>query len=302
MDINAIGLTFHATEDWTNPLITSSLSMDAGGDFSLKLGAPPAGCTQGDVGTYAFDLSPSGRSLELRAQSDPCAIRVAALSGAWTLAACPNSHLLCLGDLDAGEHVSVIYTPFVRFTDWQYDYGRFGYTVPDGWTNPEDDQDGYVLVPQDGPQDAGIYVFSDVLAHSQVVGCPSQPAPGVGSSATGIHDWINSRPGLDVTNDTKVQIGGLTGFSLDLAIKPTWHGTCDWSAGKGAVPLFVNAQSTPAEGFDWGIGGDGRMRLFVLDLGPVRTLLVDIEAADSATWDALLSQAMPIVQSFEFKN
>ena len=30
------------------------------------------------------------------------------------------------------------------------------------------------------------------------------------------------------------------------------------------VPLFVNAQTTPDEGFDWGIDSKGRMRLFIL--------------------------------------
>ena len=80
-----------------------------------------------------------------------------------------------------------------------YDYGRFGYAVPDGWTNPEDNPDGYVLTPQAAPEDAGIYVFSDVLAHSQDAGCPPQPAPGVGSSATAVHDWINSLPSRSAT-------------------------------------------------------------------------------------------------------
>lgn len=298
MKIDAAGLTFHATEDWDHPLISSTASIDAAGDVVLTLDAGSAGCTQGDIGTYAFDLSPSGRALDIHAQADPCAKRVAALSGAWTRSACPDNHL-CLGDLDAGQHVSVIYTPFVRFNDFQYDYGRFAYTVPDGWTNPEDDPDGYVLTMQTGPDGAGIFVFSDVLAHSQEVGCPSKPAPSVGSSATAIHDWINSVPGLAVGHDTHVQVGDLSGFSLDLSVQPTWQGKCQQS---DAIPLFVNAQSNPTEGFNWGIGGDGRMRLFVLDMGPGRTLLVDIEAADSATWDALIPQAMPIVESFDFRK
>ncbi len=300
MKIDETGLTFHATEDWAHPLITSAVSIDPAGDVVLTLGVSSTGCIKGDVGTYAFNLSPSGRALDIEVRQDPCAMRAAALSGDWTRADCSENHL-CLGDLDAGHHVSVIYTPFVRFTDHQYDYGRFGYTVPDGWTNPEDNPDGYVLLEQNGPEDAGIYLFSDVLAHSQAVGCPSEAAPGVGTSATAIHDWINSLPGLDVSNDASVQIGDLTGFTLDLALKPTWDVTCPWDD-TAAVPLFVNAQSTPEEGFDWGIGGDGRMRLFVLDLAPDRTLLVDIEAQDSATWDALLIAAMPIVKSFQFKH
>ena len=106
---------------------------------------------------------------------------------------CPDNHN-CLGDLDGGPHASVIYTPFVPFADWQYDYGRFSYAVPDGWTNPEDNKDGYVLVPRAGPDGAGIYVFSDVLAHAQAHDpatgyCQAAPepasAPPLRSSGTG---------------------------------------------------------------------------------------------------------------------
>jgi hypothetical protein len=42
------------------------------------------------------------------------------------------------------------------------------------------------------------------------------------------------------------------------------------------------------------------MRLFVLGLGPDRTLLIDIEAQDKAAWDALVPDAMPVVASFQF--
>jgi hypothetical protein len=47
-------------------------------------------------------------------------------------------------------------------------------------------------------------------------------------------------------------------------------------------------------------GLDGSMRLFLLDLGGGRTLLIDIEATDKATWSALVADAMPIVESFQF--
>lgn len=42
------------------------------------------------------------------------------------------------------------------------------------------------------------------------------------------------------------------------------------------------------------------MRLFLLDLGGGRTLPIDIEATDQATWKALVADAMPVVESFQF--
>ena len=68
------------------------------------------------------------------------------------------------------------------------------------------------------------------------------------------------------------------------------------------MPMFLNAQSTADEGLDWGLLGDGRMRLVILPLGPDRALLIDIEAADKAAWDALLPEAMPVVDSFQFHH
>jgi hypothetical protein len=47
-------------------------------------------------------------------------------------------------------------------------------------------------------------------------------------------------------------------------------------------------------------GLDGSMRLFLLDLGGGRTLLIDIEATDQAIWKALIAEAMPVVESFQF--
>ena len=44
------------------------------------------------------------------------------------------------------------------------------------------------------------------------------------------------------------------------------------------------------------------MRLFLLDLPDGRTMLIDIEAQDKATWDALVAEATPIVNTFVFHN
>jgi len=312
--------TFYATEDGSHPLVVSSPSIDSDGNLLLVFQGGTAPCARGDEGTYSFDLSPTERALDLTVVSDPCAQRVAAMSGQWTRSACPTNHL-CLGDLDAGHHVSVIYTPLVPFSDWHYTYGRFGYTVPDGWTNPEDNQDGYVLLPLDAPDGTGIYVFSDVLPHKQGLDpithhCVSQPEEGVSTFASNIYDWIKSLDGLVITNEQLgTDVGGLNALAMDVAVDPSWKRTCGWPGELPGRPLFVNAQTTPEEGLDWGINGHIRQRLFLMVLGasdlihdpngqthfePARTLLVDIEAPDQQTFDALLPEAMPIVESFEF--
>ncbi len=306
MKLDEHGLQFFASEDWSHPLVPSLASFEGADQVRLRLQSDSAGCRRDTEGTYRMVLSPTGRAMVVTAVADACAARVHAITGSWTRSACPDNHL-CLGDLDAGDHLSVIYTPFVPFADWHYDYGRFGYTTPEGWSNPEDDQDGYVLVRRDAPEGAGIYVFSDVLAHAQGIDpgtrhCRAGRASGVGSSARATYHWIKSLPGLRTSHDEAVTVGGLRGWSVDVSVDPAWKGTCGWPGEKPGVPLFVNAQSTPDEGFDWGINGHGRMRLFILELRHDRTLLIDIEAPDKATWDALMPEAMPIVDSFEFRH
>ena len=313
--------TFYATEDGSHPLAVSTPSIDSEGNLRLLFKSGTAPCTEGDEGTYAFDLSSTERALDLEVVNDPCTQRVDAMSGSWTRSACPTNHL-CLGDLDPGQHVSVIYTPLVPFADWHYTYGRFGYTVPDGWTNPEDNQDGYVLLPRNAPDGAGIYVFSDVLAHKQAHDpvthyCVAEPEPEVSSNWDAIYDWIKSLDGLVVTNAQKgAPVGELNASTMDLAVDPAWTRTCGWAGEQPGRPLFVNPQTNSEEGLDWGISGDIRQRLILVPMNGTdlvhdpdggthiqraRTLLIDIEAPDQATFDALLPEAMPIVESFEFE-
>lgn len=84
---------------------------------------------------------------------------------------------------------------------------------------------------------------------------------------------------------------------LDVSVSPTSTHHCPFIDAPGAQ-LF--SPSDPKSEFDFGIWGTGRMRLFLLDLGDQRTLMVDIEAQDKAAWDALVPVALPIVDTFQF--
>lgn len=273
-------------------VLSSRAELTNDGSARFELLADSLGCHKGDAGTYRLQLSTSERALTVLPLDEPCAARSAAVSGDWTLAACPTPGW-CLGDLDPGPHVSINYVPFATFPEWAYSYGRFGYTVPDGWSNPEDSADGYWLAPKAGPEGSGIWVFTDPRAHKQGPDCPFELA-NVAPSASAIASWIASLPRLAVTNVKDVTIGGLSGTQMDLAVTTPF--TCADGEING-VMLFRNASH---DDFDWGIANTGRMRLFVLELAPDRALVIDIEAQDDASWKALLPVAMPIVQSFQF--
>jgi hypothetical protein len=294
MELSWYSLVLHPNVQPDVPVpavLASSAQRSTDGGVELLLIRDALGCHVADDAIYKFELSPTGRSLTVQTDNDPCAARRVGLVGDWVRAGCPTRQW-CLGDLDAGPHASINYRPRVPVTDWQFHYGDFRYVVPEGWTNPEDNPNGYVLVPTAGPEGSGIYVFSDSRAHRQGADCPHELAAGVEGAAGELTSWIKSLPGLRVTNSRPVTIGGLAGTEMDLAVKPAWKQACS----DNGVQLLVNADS---EDFDWGIAATGRMRLYVLSLGPGRSLIIDIEAQTPEAWQALLPDATRIVESFE---
>jgi len=284
------------------PVLSSTAAIAAPGTLQLTLSTDGVNCHAGDIGTYQYSLSPSSRALTLTANADACAARAAAIGGDWAKAACPNTNSLCLGDLDAGTHASTIFNPYVHVTDWVYAYGRLTYTVPDGWSNPIDGRHGYILVKQDAPKDAAIYLFATTMAASSANGCPTGVDTTVPHTASALAGWVATLPGLVTSSPAPVTVGGLQGMTLDVSVSPTWTATCPAITDKPYVPLFTNGESSEADSFDWGLTAGAAMRLFLLDLPDGRTMLIDIEAQDKATWDALVAEATPIVNTFVFHN
>jgi hypothetical protein len=298
--INEARMDFNANDKGTLVLASRASAVDTG-TLRFELQADGSGCHRGDIGTYSYRLSSSGRSLSLGLLTDPCAARSAALHGSWNRAGTCPAGGVCLGDLDAGTHVSSVFTPFVPPSRWRYNYGRFGYTVPDGWANLEDGKDDYVLATRDAAPDTDILLIAGVAPHVQDTACSelASPEPGVGTSPNALANWIRTLPGLITTKPTSMKIGEMQGVMLDVSVSPSSTRHCPFIDVAGAQ-LF--SPSDPQSEFDFGVWGTGRMRLFLLDLGESRTLMIDIEAPDMATWDALVPRAMPVIETFTFRR
>ena len=277
----------------------SLASLVAPDRIAFVLTSATAGCAKGDAGTYRFSLSPGGGSLTLTTESDACAPRSQALAGDWARSVCPNTGADCLGPLEAGNHVSVIFNPFVPVDRWTFSYGRLGYTVPEGWQNDEEDRGVYVISRQGAGEDASIWLLSEVAAHDQAADCSDNvAAAGVDRTEAALASWLTTVPGLKSTKATTVTLGGLTGVTMDLSVDPGWTRVCPG----GAVPAVkVFADANGAE-HDVEVDAGTPLRIFLLDLGDGRTLLVFIHAVDRVTWDSLINEAMPIVQSFQLNR
>jgi hypothetical protein len=248
-------------------------------------------CHLGDEGTYAIGLSPAGDILTLTAVTDPCSARRSILDGDWARSNCPSG-ASCLGDLQAGRHVTEYFHAYLAAPD------QLAYVVPEGWSNTNDGPT-YVLAKRNAPANTGIYLFPGVFPQSQADDCAAGASKDAERSAKTLADWLTTLPGLVTTEPTPVKIGALTGFAVDVSIAPGWTQTCPNGQGKPVINTFTSADF-PDSSYRVALIGEARDRYVFLDLSDGNTLLIDVTAPDKATFDDLVPEAMQIVESFRF--
>jgi hypothetical protein len=187
---------------------------------------------------------------------------------------------VCLGPLEEGTFTSQRFEPALTFT------------VPAGWMNPWDTRDAFRLWSpgwgggSDVAEDMGGYLFDAPGLH---VRRDPRPEGGcvdatVGTSAIAIATWAANHPAIAAGAPSPVQVGGLTGYQLDVSLADTWRRNCP--DGPAAVWLFEDIYLREFPGLD-------RMRLILLDLPDGGSVLIAID-------EDRLDVAMPVVRSFSF--
>ena len=276
----------------------------AGGELVLTLQNAFEGCAEGDVGRYTWTTSPGGSTLQLGAVTDPCQPRLEGLPGTWQRAACRDTDNYCLGVIEAGTYASMFVTPaLAEDAEWQADFGALSYTVPGGWANSADWPHHYALM-RAGPYSAGETgdgaVAPDSITllvrpgaarlHSE---CPEENEPGIGGTRADLAAWILDHPGLVVTQQPDVTVDGNRATVLDLAVADDWIETCG-TAQFVAAPVFFG-------GYHWALAKNDLMRVVLFDLPAGTTVAIAIDVESPSTFEALVAEAMPIVESFDFK-
>jgi hypothetical protein len=287
-----------STFTYNETYLRSTASAPAAGTVRLVAENVSGGCVVGDEGLYSWSLSPGGSKLTFSVVSDACDSRGATIAGDWQRSDCPNPDNLCLGNLEAGRYASQFIDPFIPPRgDWKARFGALTYDVPEGWANSEDFPSDYVLKPQGATDERGIHVWGDIVIVSEEDPCAETPASTVGRTAQAMTDWLATAPGVAATEPVAVSIGGLDGWRLDVSMDPSWTTACPFSQGRPLRGLFTG---TPGGGFHWGLERETQMRLFILDLGDGRALVVETEAPTKADFDAIVDEATAIVESFNF--
>ena len=301
-------------DELANPRFVSEATSVTADTLQLVASDSTSGCSAGDIGRYRWSLSPGGTRLIFSVVgSDPCPARATALSVEFFRVGCKHAANGCLGRLEAGLVASQYFAPHIGSEGWwRPDWGALTYEVPGGWANANDWPNMYVLVPEgeyarqgsDGrPADMQRGAVNDTSAFTGI-GLWTLPialggAEGCGfGSVEGVDpiDGVTALPSVVASRPQSISIGGVAGRWVDVQADSAWMTRC---AAEGNPPLhFVGG------GFEGGwnpaLYGDARQRIISLDLGDDEILIV-LGTRDSATFDAFLAQAMPIVESFRFK-
>jgi len=277
-------------------------------------GAGDATCDQGALGSYAFSVSPSGQTLTISDGRDACGGRLAALPGTWWLIDCKAGQSTCLGLMDAGTYSSQYFIPTLGagLADWAPRYGGVQFAVPDGWANWGDWPQTFSLTTQSmydsfsvgNDPSATIRVFANAMAESQARPCSGQPASGVATTPAAIATFLRGLTALQVTQPTTTSIGGRQGLAMDITVPRAPAKRCGTDDTVGIVEFLISQPwhraSDTAEVDTDGFAVGAKQRLILLGNGVGGVTAVFVSVDDASTFDAFVTQAMPVVQSFRF--
>lgn len=298
----------------SSAVLTSSAS-PIGDDASrilLETRAGDRACQTGDRGTYSWSVSASGRIMTVDMIGDACAARSAAIGGTWWRMGCKLVDSTCLGDLDPGTYKSQFIAPRLSpGTQVTPDVGGVTYTVPAGWANSADTPTHFHLTPsesfatetQGGPQNGLHEIEVGVAPHANKVtpDCGPSVDETVDGTVDGLLAWIAEQPALTSTKPVAITIDGHPGKWVDIQLAPTWTTTCTSFYGDQPERAFLTYPPGTDNTWTATLAGPERDRLLLLDLGGGQTVAVIIDSYDAGSFDELVSQAMPIVQSFTFQ-
>jgi hypothetical protein len=304
--------------DLERTLVVSSATGTEDGGLRVSVSGPCPGA----VGDYRWSLSADGRRLTIAAVADPCAARREALPGEWLKVACRDPHP-CLGDIAAGTYPSWSFGPRLRSSPDSHtpEYGALTYTVPDGWANAADFPGQLVLVKSSDYATYGPVGSIDGSAHEIVVAsgpamsdqtadCERKEVTSVDRSVQGFIDWLRAQPRIASSEPRAITVGGYPGQWIDVQVAPTWTGTCPdvpggtptaiiltqvFDADREVDGRFVDADAS------WGLVGEEQMRLVFVDIGQGDVVLIWVDATDPERFEALVTDAMPIIESMTIK-
>jgi hypothetical protein len=168
----------------------------------------------------------------------------------------------------------------------------FTYTLPATWEVGSDSPRYFALRSTETlGASTGIVLLRDVVASSP--DCSFRPNRDVGTSSEAMTTWMSTNPAFEATSPRSVDIGGASGYRVDLRLVEGWDQTCEFAD----VPLVTGK---PDGQESWSVGPSQRTRVFVLDLpeGGTVTIIAEVDSVDDPA--IFMDEAMLIADTFEF--
>jgi hypothetical protein len=144
----------------------------------------------------------------------------------------------------------------------------------------------------------GIYFLHDPTIATR--DCEDSSEPGVGRSVSDLVAWLETAPGLVVSEPTPVTVGGLEGMQLDIEIDPEWTRTCFFSEELPAVPIIFSGAEVG--GYQWTIVPEQSLRWFILDAEDAVIIVALADDPGDLPLDELLQSGGDIVESLVFSS
>jgi hypothetical protein len=199
--------------------------------------------------------------------------------------ACEDDLPGCAGPLAAGAHTSTSLDPALAFV------------TPDGWTNVVDTPTIFKLDPVEGDAPYLIVWTRPVIADMSET-CIASVRPDAGTAIQDWIDYLSTDPRLVASDPVPVELGGISGESIDVRIAPDWTTACP-GFGYPVVQFIWNTDPLAGD-VVYGVAVDSTMHLVLLD---IRGQTVIVQAYGSTTEDVFRSQMeiiQPIIDSFRF--
>lgn len=239
-----------------------------------------AGCT-------AAPTVPGGPTTGVDAESSPASTTPPPVTPS-PQEVCFNPHGgKCLGDLAPGSYETTIFEPALR------------YEVGGGWVNAEDLPGNFALHREADPQD-GLFGGSYIGVFTGVrvpMACEEAWDETIDDSPDAMLRWYLEHPGLEVTGQREVTVGGLDGTAIDLVLAEDYREDCPWSEGHPTVPLIIgNGVSQLHHTILPGMG----IRLVMLDWEESNVTIEITNVSEQHSFEEYIELTKPIVESFTF--